>query len=184
MPISNGNHLMLFNKNLVPTPPADTDALLAMADDLKAQGVTPLVYNQTEPFWLVPWLGGFGGKVFAADGVTPTLNTPEMVATLAWLKQLKDEGIVPPESDYPGADTLFQEGKAAMIINGDWTLGAYEDLLGDKLGVARIPTVSATGKPRRPSPPASSSWCPPDWMKTPRRSWSTSSSLPRTRPTS
>jgi arabinogalactan oligomer/maltooligosaccharide transport system substrate-binding protein len=151
VPITSGNHLMLYyNKDLVPTPPATTDDLLAMADDLKAQGVTPLAYNQTEAFWLVPWLGGFGGAVFAEDGVTPTLNTPEMVATLAWLKQLKDEGIVPPESDYPGADTLFQEGKAAMIINGDWTLGAYKDLFGDKLGVARIPTVSATGKPPAP----------------------------------
>ena len=151
VPITSGNHLMLYyNKDLVPTPPATTDDLLAMTDDLKAQGVTPLAYNQTEAFWLVPWLGGFGGAVFAEDGVTPTLNTPEMVATLAWLKQLKDEGIVPPESDYPGADTLFQEGKAAMIINGDWTLGAYKDLFGDKLGVARIPTVSATGKPPAP----------------------------------
>ncbi len=150
VPISNGNHLMLYyNKDLVPEPPANTDALLAMADGLKAQGVTPLVYNQTEPFWLVPWLGGFGGSVFADDGVTPTLNTPEMVATLAWLKQLKDQGIVPAESDYNAADTLFKEGKAAMIVNGDWTLGAYEkpapDGLGDKLGVARIPVVSSTG---------------------------------------
>jgi arabinogalactan oligomer/maltooligosaccharide transport system substrate-binding protein len=151
VPISNGNHLMLYyNKDLVPTPPADTDALLAMADDLKAQGVTPLVYNQTEPFWLVPWLGGFGGKVFAADGVTPTLNTPEMVATLAWLKQLKDDGIVPPESDYNGADTLFLEGKAAMIVNGDWTLGAYKEKFGESLGVARIPIVSSTGTPPAP----------------------------------
>jgi len=146
VPISNGNHLMLyFNKDLVSDAPADTEALLAMAQDLKGQGVTPLVYNQTEPFWLVPWLGGFGGSVFAADGVTPTLNTPEMVATLEWLKQLKDDEIVPAESDYDGADTLFKEGQAAMIINGDWTLGAYKDLFGDKLGVARIPVVSSTG---------------------------------------
>lgn len=155
VPITSGNHLMLYyNKDLVPTPPADTDELLAMAEDLKAQGITPLVYNQTEAFWLVPWLGGFGGQVFAEDGVTPTLNTPEMVATLAWLKQLKDEGIVPPESDYNGADTLFKEGQAAMIVNGDWTLGAYQaqppDGLGDKLGVARIPTVSSTGTPPAP----------------------------------
>ena len=146
VPISNGNHLMLyFNKDLVSDAPADTEALLAMAQDLKGQGVTPLVYNQTEPFWLVPWLGGFGGSVFAADGVTPTLNTPEMVATLEWLKQLKDDEIVPAESDYDGADTLFKEGQAAMIVNGDWTLGAYKDLFGDKLGVARIPVVSSTG---------------------------------------
>jgi arabinogalactan oligomer/maltooligosaccharide transport system substrate-binding protein len=151
VPVSNGNHLMLYyNKDYVSEPPTTTDELLAMADGLTAQGVTPLVYNQTEPFWLVPWLGGFGGSVFAEDGVTPTLNTPEMVATLSWLKQLKDEGIVPAESDYNGADTLFKEGQAAMIVNGDWTLGAYKDLFGDKLGVARIPTVTATGDPPAP----------------------------------
>jgi arabinogalactan oligomer/maltooligosaccharide transport system substrate-binding protein len=151
VPVSNGNHLMLYyNKDLVATPPTTTDELLAMAEDLKAQGVTPLVYNQTEPFWLVPWLGGFGGSVFAEDGVTPTLNTPEMAATLAFLKQLKDEGVVPAESDYNGADTLFKEGQAAMIVNGDWTLGAYKDLFGDSLGVARIPTVSSTGQPPAP----------------------------------
>jgi arabinogalactan oligomer/maltooligosaccharide transport system substrate-binding protein len=50
------------------------------------------------------------------------------------------------ESDYDGADTLFKEGKAAMIVNGDWSLGGYRDVLGDKLGVARIPKVSATGE--------------------------------------
>ena len=146
VPISNGNQLMLYyNKDLIAEPPADTEALIAAAADLKAAGITPLVYNQTEPFWAAPWLGGFGGKVFAEDGVTPTLNTPEMVSTLAWLLQLKTDGIVPPESDYDGADTLFKEGKAAMIINGDWTLGAYKDAFGDKLGVTRIPMVASTG---------------------------------------
>lgn len=146
VPISNGNQLMLYyNKALIAEPPADTDALIAAAADLKAAGLTPLAYNQTEPYWAAPWLGGFGGKVFAEDGVTPTLNTPEMVATLAWLRQLKTDGIVPAESDYDGADTLFKEGKAAMIVNGDWTLGAYKDLFGDNLGVARIPMVTSTG---------------------------------------
>ncbi len=146
VPISSGNHLMLlYNKDLIATPPADTDALLALAGKMPA-GVYPLVYNQTEPFWLVPWLGGFGGKVFADDGTTPTLNTPEMVATLQFLADLKAKGIVPPESDYNGADSLFKEGKAAMIINGDWSLGGYKEAMGEKLGVARIPMVKSTGK--------------------------------------
>jgi arabinogalactan oligomer/maltooligosaccharide transport system substrate-binding protein len=61
------------------------------------------------------------------------------------LKSLKDRKIVPTESDYNGADTLFKEGKAAMIINGDWSLGAYKDALKDDLGVARIPRVAASG---------------------------------------
>jgi arabinogalactan oligomer/maltooligosaccharide transport system substrate-binding protein len=37
-----------------------------------------------------------------------------------------------------------------MIINGDWTLGAYKDLFGDDLGIARIPMVSTTGEWPKP----------------------------------
>jgi arabinogalactan oligomer/maltooligosaccharide transport system substrate-binding protein len=147
VPISNGNHLMLlYNKKLVETPPTNTDELIAMGQKLTTGDQYGLVYNQTEPFWLVPWLGGFKGQVFAADGVTPTLDTPEMVATLKFLYDIKyTTPIVPAESDYNGADALFKEGKAAMIINGDWSLGGYEDpTLGLSFGVARIPMVSAT----------------------------------------
>jgi arabinogalactan oligomer/maltooligosaccharide transport system substrate-binding protein len=148
VPIANGNHLMLlYNKDLIETPPANTDELISMGKELTKDGQYGLVYNQTEPFWLVPWLGGFGGAVFAADGKTPTLNTPEMVATLQFLYDIKyTDPIIPAESDYDGADTLFKEGKAAMIINGDWSLGGYKEALGDKLGVARIPMVSSTGE--------------------------------------
>ena len=148
VPISNGNHLMLlFNKDLIAEAPANTDEMIAMAKEVTADDVYGLVYNQTEPFWMVPWLGGFGGKVFADDGKTPTLNTPEMIATLQFLHDIKfTDGIVPPESDYNGADTLFKEGKAGMLINGDWSLGDYSTALGDKLGVAAIPQVSATGQ--------------------------------------
>jgi arabinogalactan oligomer/maltooligosaccharide transport system substrate-binding protein len=150
VPIANGNHLMLiYNKALLPTPPKDTDELISMGQAVTQGDVWGLVYNQTEPFWLVPWLGGFGGKVFQDDGVTPNLNTPEMINTLQWLYDLKyTYKIVPPESDYNGADSLFKEGKAAMIINGDWALGGYKALtntVGQNLGVARIPMVKSTG---------------------------------------
>lgn len=148
VPISNGNHLMLlYNKDLVPEAPQDTDEMISMAKEVTSGDTYGLVYNQTEPFWLVPWLGGFGGKVFADDGVTPTLDTPEMAATLQFLHDIKYvDNIVPAESDYNGADALFKEGKAGMIINGDWSLGDYKTTFGDKLGVARIPMVTATGE--------------------------------------
>jgi len=152
IPISNGNQLMLlYNKKLIVEAPKDTDELFTVGKKLTTGGNYALVWNQTEPFWLVPWLGGFKGKVFAEDGVTPTLNTPEMVATLKFLHDMKfDAKIVPPECDYDGADTLFKEGKAAMIINGDWSIGGYVSVLGDDLGVARIPKVSATGEWPKP----------------------------------
>ncbi len=144
VPIANGNHLMLlYNKSLIAEAPKDTDELFAKGKELTSGEQYGLVWNQTEPFWLVPWLGGFGGAVFAEDGKTPTLNTKAMVDTLQFLHDMKyDAKIIPPECDYNGADTLFKEGKAAMIINGDWSLGGYKEALGDNLGVAPIPKVA------------------------------------------
>ncbi len=147
LPISSGNHLMLlYNKDLVKTPPKTTDELISMGKTLTTGGRYALAWNETEPFWLVPWLGGFGGQVFAADGRTPTLNTKAMVDTLQFMYDLKTKyGIAPKEADYATADTLFKEGKAAMLINGDWSLGDYKKAFGDKLGIAPLPKVSATG---------------------------------------
>jgi len=36
----------------------------------------------------------------------------------------------------------MKDGKAAMIINGDWSLGDYTKALGDKMGVAPVPTIN------------------------------------------
>lgn len=147
VPVANGNHLMLmYNTSLIAEAPKTTDELIAKGKELSKDGQYGLVWNQIEPFWMVPWLGGFGGKVFAEDGKTPTLNTPEMVNTLKFFLQLKSEGILPKESDYAGADTLFKEGKAAMLINGDWSLGDYKKALGDKFATAAMPMVSSTQK--------------------------------------
>lgn len=146
-PISIGNQLMLYyNKTMVADAPADTDAMIAAAVANTAGDKYGLVYNQTEPFWLVPWLGGFGGSVFGSDGQTPTLDTPEMEATLQFLYDLKfDSKVMPSECDYTCADDLFKTGSAGMIINGDWALGDYTTALGDDLGVTAIPMVNATG---------------------------------------
>jgi len=148
IPLANGNHLMLlYNKDLVKEAPMNTDDMIKVAKELTSDDVYGLVWNQIEPFWLVPWLGGFGGKVFADDGVTPTLNTKAMIDTLQFLYDMKAvHKIMPNECDYGGADTLFKEGKAAMIVNGDWSLKDYQNTLGaDKLGTAALPMVSATG---------------------------------------
>ncbi len=148
VPISAGNHLMLlYNKNLISSAPNDVNEFIDAAESITGDGVYGLVYNQIEPFWLVPWLGGFGGQVFAEDGVTPTLNTSAMVDTLAFLSDLKTVyGIVPEESDYGTADTLFKEGKAGFIVNGDWSLSDYVSVFGDDLGIAPLPMINKTGE--------------------------------------
>jgi arabinogalactan oligomer / maltooligosaccharide transport system substrate-binding protein len=148
IPISNGNQLMLYwNKSIIgDEPPADTDELVSVAQENTSGGNYGLVFNETESFWLTPWLAGFGASVFAEDGTTPTLDTPEMQAALQFLYDLKyTDQVMPAEADYTIASDLFTTGAAAMIVNGDWELGNYADQLSDDLGVGPLPTVAETG---------------------------------------
>jgi arabinogalactan oligomer/maltooligosaccharide transport system substrate-binding protein len=150
-PTSFGNQLMLLwdKTQLGDTPPADSDAWVAKAKELTTGGNYGIVFNQTESFWLVPFLGGFNGSVFAEDGVTPTLDTDAMKSALQFMYDLKyTDKVVPSEADYNVADGLFKDGKAASIINGDWTLGAYSEALGDKLGVAPLPKMTGGDWPK------------------------------------
>lgn len=143
-PFSFGNQLMLFwdKEKLGAEPPADSAAWIAAAKEQTSGDNYGIVFNQTESFWLVPFLGGFGGSVFAEDGVTPTLNTDAMKSALKFMYDLKyTDKVMPAEADYNVADGMFKEGKAASIINGDWVIGTYGDTLGDKLGVAPLPKL-------------------------------------------
>jgi arabinogalactan oligomer/maltooligosaccharide transport system substrate-binding protein len=150
-PMSFGNQLMLYwNKALMgDTAPADSAAWVAKAKELTTADGYGIAFNQTESFWLVPFLGGFGGSVFAEDGVTPTLDTAAMAAALKFMYDLKyTDKVMPAEADYNVADGLFKDGKAASIINGDWTLGAYAETLGDNLGVGPLPMLTGYDYPK------------------------------------
>ena len=157
-PISFGNQLMLYwNKELAgDAAPADSDEWVAKAKELTNGDQVGIAFNQRESFWLVPFLGGFGGSVFAPDGVTPTLDTEAMRDALEFFYDLKfTDKVTPSDADYGVADELFRNGEAAYSINGDWTLDAYaaapdaaDPGLGDNLGVAPLPTLVGGGDPK------------------------------------
>lgn len=151
LPDQVGNHLTLVaNLDLVDTVAVDTDQWVAqlrrLTVDRDGDGraeVFGAVFNFQEPFWLAPFLGGFGGWVMD-DAGRPTLDTPAMVGALGFMLSLKQAGVVPRECDYPLADTLFKEGRAAYIINGPWSWQGYR-AAGRRIALAPIPRVSATG---------------------------------------
>lgn len=135
-----GNQLtLLYNKSLVPSAPATWDELITVAKGLTSGDTFGLAYNLNEPFWLIPFYGGFGGSVMDGQN-NPTLNNTSLVNTFQFVKDLKfAHKIVPQECDYSCADSLFKDGKAAMIINGPWSFADYQAALGDNLGLAVIP---------------------------------------------
>ena len=147
-----GNHLtFVYNKALIPEPPATTDELIQVLGDLTVDldgdgkiDRYGLTWNYTEPFFFAPFLTGFGGWMLDGEG-NPTLNTEETIRAIQFILDLRDKhGVIPRESDYNIAETLFKEGRAAAIINGPWAWAGYTES-GIDIGLARIPMISSTG---------------------------------------
>ena len=157
-----GNHLALvYNRRLVANPPTTTDELVKLAVastvDTDGDGRTDqygLVWNYTEPFFAIPFVTGFGGWVFREPEATPPvpeLGTPALTAALGFIRDLRDvHKVAPANCDYELADSLFKTGRAAMIVNGDWSWSDYLENPAIDAAVAVLPTVDATGLPMRP----------------------------------
>ncbi len=147
-----GNHLALvYNKKLVKKPPKTDRELIEIGKqitrDLDGDGKIDqygLVWNYTEPFFFIPFLTGYGGWVFDEKN-NPSLNSEAMVKGLKFIADLRDKyKIIPGEADYDVADVLFKEGRAGMIINGDWSWASYGKARID-YGIAPLPLIEETG---------------------------------------
>lgn len=129
-----GNHLtLIYNRDLIPHPPRTVNELIQIAKsqtrDLNNDGKIDrfgLVFNFTEPFFLIPWIHGYGGEVLSAEGL-PQLDQDAVKKSFLLMQDFRDvHKIIPKECDYEQANALFKEGRAAIIINGDWSWGDYK----------------------------------------------------------
>lgn len=149
VPDRNGNDLcLIYNKKLVPTAPKTFEEVIKISKSLKAAGKVDygFVFNQTEPFFTLPFLKAFGGEVFDnASSKNPkvTLDTPAMKNMLTWLVSLKTDEVMPKECDYNQADSMFKQGKAAFLENGPWSFGDYAKALGtENVGITALPSIA------------------------------------------
>jgi arabinogalactan oligomer/maltooligosaccharide transport system substrate-binding protein len=157
VPNNYGNQLMLYyNTDYVKTAPKNTNELFKLCDRIiknknksnPNRNMTCFEINQSEPFWLVPVLTSFGG--WPIQGKNPTLDSEAMVKALEFIKDLKKKNYISKECDYNCMDSMFKEANTAMIVNGDWTLGAYIDSMKGKMKIAVLPVNSGTGLRMKP----------------------------------
>ena len=152
VPVSEGNHLMLFyNKNMVKTAPADFDSLIKEAKKHTdaSKNKYGLAMFQSEPFWFAPILGGFNGWPLKETGtdISVTIDNKETRAALQFLVDLKTKHkIIPKDCDYDCSKSLFLSGNAPFHINGDWEVKGMRSKFGKDLGIAPLPKVNSTGK--------------------------------------
>jgi arabinogalactan oligomer/maltooligosaccharide transport system substrate-binding protein len=150
VPLAAKSVVLFYNKKLVPEPPKTTDELIALGQKLtdKQKGTFGLVYENANFYYHAAWHLGFGGTVFDGSG-NIAINTPPAVEALQFASDLdRKHGLMPQEITNVLVTTLFNQGKAAMVISGPWFRGEIES--GLDYGVALLPQITPAGKPARP----------------------------------
>jgi arabinogalactan oligomer/maltooligosaccharide transport system permease protein len=148
-PLSLKTLALFVNTALVPDAPATTDAwleALAKVSDPKAARFG-LAYAAGDFYLHAPFVFGFGASLFDATG-RASFDTPGMAKSLAFVKSLQDRGFMPQEVSGALVKSLFNDGRAAMVISGPWFTGEIDPTV--RYRIVPLPTVSETGLPLTP----------------------------------
>ncbi len=153
LPLSFKSLALFYRKDLVPQPPRTTEEILAIGEKLKAASSPGnrrygLVYEAGNFFKHAALLHGFGGSIIPPGSPIPKLDTPEQLRALTFVSQLVRRGDLPDEMSAVLTTQFFNEGRAAMTINGPWFIA--EIAPGVPYGVAPMPVISETGNVAAP----------------------------------
>ena len=155
--------LIYYNKSMfeqagIRSLPTNFREFLAVCEQLKKAGFTPIMWNGGFPNTLAngPFSFGFGNNVAAhvpdwkskiADG-SLGLDTPEVADIFAKIKLVAARGYVQKDymrANYDDGIRLFTDGKTAMAFHGTWAAGLLMNGNGFKTGVF-MPPWNAPGK--------------------------------------
>ena len=139
------NYVLLYNKALVPTPPADFDAFLAAAKSATVEGRYGFAYRATMAeragFWqdVCNFVYGFGGRWSDESGAV-TLNSPKVIEGIVAYKRMYDAAATPKGADAATYRRMFWEGKLGMEVDNGGIATVFSNQAPDlKLGAAPSP---------------------------------------------
>ncbi len=152
-PLSIEANGLIYNKALVPRPPATFDEVMAIDKQLARQGRKALLWAYNQSFFTWAILAGPGGFIFgrnAAGELDPAklgVNNAGALLGAELLERLVREGYMARGARHSEMEAAFSRGQVAMMISGPW---AWENARksGIDFGVAAIPSVA--GHPSRP----------------------------------
>lgn len=140
IPISFGNHLVLYyNKALVKKPAETWEEIKTLTKDLP-RGVAPLAINYRSSYTFMAFWHVFGHDIVVDNRIN--LKNQGTVDALSFYKEIARKRIVRSSCTYKCVTEDFYKGKFAYAINGDWDYVNSKRALGENLGVALLPTIN------------------------------------------
>ncbi|WP_100330450.1 extracellular solute-binding protein [Bacillus xiapuensis] len=149
LPKSTETAVFIYNKKLMPQPPKTMEEVYRFSKDFTKDGMYGFLALWDNFYFAYGIQGAMGGFVFEEkDGkLDPTklgLNNEGAVQGADYIAKWYKEGMFPKgiigENGGAAMDGLFNEGKAAAVMNGPWALAGYKDA-GIDYGVAAMPTL-------------------------------------------
>jgi arabinogalactan oligomer/maltooligosaccharide transport system substrate-binding protein len=145
---------LMYNTKLVSSSqiPKTTDDMFTFEKNYsKAHpGSYGVVWDVNNVYVDAGFFYGYGATIMDGNG-NCTIASPAGVAADTYIAQYAS--ILPKDLSGQSATALFNEGKAAAIIDGPWAYTGYQQAmqsLGSTLGFATLPTVNSTNTPMKP----------------------------------
>ena len=150
-PVSVESLSLIYNKDLLPTPPKSWEEMAAVDKQLRAKGKSAIMFNLQEPYFTWPLLAAGGAYAFkpSQGGYDVKDTGVDNAGAKAGMQFLVDQvkaKMLNADTDYSIAEAAFNKGQTAMTINGPW---AWSNIDKSKInyGVTTLPTLN--GKPSK-----------------------------------
>ncbi|WP_233118660.1 maltose/maltodextrin ABC transporter substrate-binding protein MalE [Aggregatibacter actinomycetemcomitans] len=137
---------LIYNKDLVPTPPKSWEEILELDAKLKKDKKNAIMWNLSEPYFTWPIVASNGGYAFKFvngkyDINDIGVNNEGSQKALQFVVNMVKNKVISADMDYAIAEAAFNKGDAALTINGPWSWGNIEK---SKInyGVAVLPTLN------------------------------------------
>ncbi|MDO5054216.1 maltose/maltodextrin ABC transporter substrate-binding protein MalE [Pasteurella oralis] len=143
---------LIYNKDLLPTPPKSWEEIKELDKKFKKEGKSAIMWNLAEPYFTWPVVASNGGYAFKyANGQYDAndigVNNEGSQKGLQFVVDMVKAKEINPDMDYSIAEAAFNKGQTALTINGPWSWGNIEKS-GINYGVAVLPTLN--GNPSKP----------------------------------
>ncbi len=111
------------------------------------QSLFGVAWESGDFYYHAPILFGFGGRLFDATTGRAQFDTPQMAASLRFIKSLQDSALMPSEVSGALVKSLFNEERTPVVISGPWFAGEIAPSI--QYAVDPLPIISETGEPMR-----------------------------------
>lgn len=133
---------LIYNKDLVPNPPKNWEEIAALDAKLQKDGKKAIMWALKTPYFTWPLMAADGGYAYkytssGYDIKDAGIAKDGVKASMSFMKDLIDKGVISRDMDYSVAEGAFNKGEVAMTINGPWAWSNIDSKI--NYGVTTLP---------------------------------------------